>query len=71
VPSRAASEFPPRRPPPGTQHDGTWYGILALFGQVGVSLSSCVPSWIPFLDSMKINPVLAEHMTQTYQLMVM
>jgi len=25
--SQAARESPPRRPPTGTQHDGTWYGI--------------------------------------------
>jgi len=45
--SRAASEFPPRCPPPtGTPHDGTWYGIPGSVWPGGgwASPSSCAPS---------------------------
>jgi len=65
-PSRAASEFPPRRPPStGTQHDGTWYGIPGSVwpGWGWVSPPGCAPSWI----LVKINPVLAKPGTPTYK----
>jgi len=59
--SRIASEFPPRRPPTGTQHDGSWYGIPGSVwpGWGWVSPPGCAPSWI----LVKINPVLAEPRT--------
>ena len=63
APSRAASEFPPRRAPPptGTQRDSTWYGIPGFVwpGWGWVSPPGCAPSWI----LVKINPVLAKPRT--------
>jgi len=44
VPSRAVSELPTRRPPTGTPHDGTWYGIPCSVWPGGVSPPGCVPS---------------------------
>jgi len=35
--SRAARDFSPCRPPTGTQHDGTWYGIPGSVWPGGVS----------------------------------
>ena len=51
-------------PPPGTPHDGTWYGIPSSVwpGWGWVSPPGCAPSWI----LVKINPVLAEPRTQAY-----
>jgi len=58
--SRAASEFsPPRFPPPEPSMTAHGMEYPAPFGQVGVRLPSCVPSWIP----VKINPVLAKPRT--------
>ena len=62
VRSRAASAFPPRSSPTGTQHDGTWYGIPCSAWPVWVSLPGCVPSWL----LVKINPALAEPRTHWY-----
>jgi len=49
-----------------TQHDGTWYGIPGSVwpGWGWVSPPGCAPSWI----LVKINPVLAEPRTGSWQM---
>ena len=59
IPSHESVHDGPLPPPPGTQHDGTWYGIPCSVWPGWVSPPVCAPSWIP----VKINPVLAKPRT--------